>query len=398
MESGIIPMPEIAARHGGRPGQILGPSGKLPRPTMMPHALLLTTLRIWTFALIGLLLIGCGTPTLIRHENARPLMGTQFRVVLYAPDARTADRALDAAFARIDQLNTIMSDWDPQSELSRLSRAAQQGPTDAIPVSDDLLRVLIAAKKWSAASDGAFDITVGPAVRLWRSAQRQKALPAKHHLAEALEAMGDAKLLVDAGSRSVRLGAAGMRLDLGGIAKGYAADAALLILQQHGIRSALVDAGGDLTLGDAPPGEDGWRIDIRPFGRAEPGDPVRTLIAANCAVATSGDAFRHVEIDGTRYSHIVDPTTAIGLTRSIAVTAIAPSGTDADAMASALSVLGPEKGLKLVDQIPGASALITLQNPQGRIQTFESSGISQLQWRIVPGGQVVPPSPSRVSH
>ena len=142
------------------------------------------------------------------------------------------------------------------------------------------------------------------------------------------------------------------KITLGGIAKGYAADKALAILRKKGLNSVLVDAGGDLALGDPPPGRKGWKIDIG--GRKHPNLP--TLELANCAVATSGDVEQFVEVEGKRYSHIIDPRTGIGLTTRLQVTVVAPSGMQADSLASALTALGPEKGTALVKKLAGVQA------------------------------------------
>src|SRR5262249_39046856 len=187
---------------------------------------------------------------------------TQFRIVLYAPDEATAKKASDAAFARIAELDGIMSDYKPASELMQLCKKAGGDP---VPVSDDLLAVLTRSLEIARLSEGAFDITVGPVVRLWRRARRTMVLPDADELARALKLVGYQQVQIDAKNRTVRLTAKGILLDLGGIAKGYAAQAALEVLRRHGIRHALVAAGGDIAVGDAPPGAAGWRVGIAPL-------------------------------------------------------------------------------------------------------------------------------------
>ena len=167
-----------------------------------------------------------------------------------------------------------------------------------------------------------------------------------------------------------------MRLDLGGIAKGYAIDEALAVLKKSGITRALVDAGGDIALGDPPPGKQGWRIGI---ARLEAdGPPSRILLLCRVAVASSGDTWQFVRIDGKRYSHIVDPRTGLGLTDHSSVTVVAPDGMTADGLASAVSVLGPEKGLRLIEGVPGTAGLIVLA-PEGKLETHQSS-----RWKDLP--------------
>ncbi len=306
-------------------------------------------------------------PELIRFQFASTQMAVSVRIVLYAPEAETANAAAEAAFARIHQLNGILSDYDPKSELRRLCATAGQGK--AVRVSEELWNVLVHADTLAKRSGGAFDVTVGPVVRLWRRARRRKLLPPPEILSKHRKLLGHHLVRFDPQRRTVELLKPGMQLDLGGIAKGYAVDEALAVLGQHGVTRALVDAGGDIGLGDPPPDKPGWLIGIAPLQPNAP--PRRHLWLSRVAVATSGDAWQYVEIDGRRYSHLVDPRTGVGLTDHSSVTVIAPDGITADGLASAVSVLGPEKGLKLIDQTRGAAAFI-VHTPEGKVQTFQS--------------------------
>jgi len=291
-------------------------------------------------------------------------MGVPFRLIVYATDEPAANKALDAAFKRIEELNDIYSDYDSDSELSRLSRSSGSGK--AVPVSSELLDILQISHKISQKTEGAFDITVGPAVRLWRRARRQKLFPDSERLKAARQAIGYQHMLIDPAERTVTLQRDQMRLDLGGIAKGYAADEALRVLRQHDIRSALIDASGDLLVGAPPPGKPHWTIGVAALKSPE-GEPTEFLKLANRAVATSGDAYQFVEIDGVRYSHIVNPRTGLGLTTPGSVTVVAPTATLADAWASAVSVMGPEQGLSVLSRQDNLSALVlTLQNGETR--------------------------------
>lgn len=321
----------------------------------------------WLF-LLAALLAGCSGP-LTRYEFSQPKMGTTFRIVLYAPDAARAEAAAAAAFARIDELNAILSDYDRNSELSQLSQASQTGPTGPIAVSPDLWRVFSAAQQLAERTDGAFDVTVGPYVRLWRRQRRLGELPSEERLAEARAAVGYRKLELNERDRTVRLLARDMRLDLGGIAKGYTVDEVLALLKKMGIRHALVDGGGDVAVSDPPPGQPGWRIALQPM--TESGESDGWLTVSNCAVATSGDTFNYTEINGTRYSHIIDPATGLGLTHRIGVTVIAPDGMMADAMASAISVLGVQRGLELAEATDAVAVrIVTADN--GQVRVYES--------------------------
>ncbi len=307
-----------------------------------------------------------GPPTLGRFEFSQPHMGTWFRIVLYAPDQATATRAADAAFDRIRALDDIMSDYRPNSELMLLSERAG-GP--AVGVSEDLFRVLRAAQETAKISGGAFDITVGPVVRLWRRARRRHELPDRESLARALELVGYEKLSVDMRARTAQLAKPGMLLDLGGIAKGDAADEAMAILKERRIASALVAGGGDIAVSEPPPGSEGWRIGIAPLG--PPNSPPKSfLMLRNAAVSTSGDAEQHVEIAGIRYSHIIDPKTGIALTGRSSVTVVAPDCTASDSLATAVSVLGPERGLELIKATRGAGVLF-IRETSGEILSWE---------------------------
>jgi thiamine biosynthesis lipoprotein len=277
----------------------------------------------------------------MRFERVEPQMGTLFHITLYAPDAETARAGFDAAFARVHELDGILSDYKPDSELMRVCRDAWRAP---VPVSGDLFRVLEESQKLAVQTDGAFDVTLGPVIRLWRKARSEHTLPSPDAIAAARRLTGYRKLMLDASSRRVLLQSKDMLLDVGGIAKGYAADEALGVLRGRGLNRALVAASGDLAIGDAPEGENGWRIGV------EPADGVsRQLTLVNTAVSTSGDTEQFVEIDGKRYSHIVDPKTGMGLTNRIGVTVVAPKGIVSDSVATAVCVMGAERGLAFVE-------------------------------------------------
>jgi len=305
---------------------------------------------------------------LSRFEFEETHMASPFKIVLYSKDEDSARRASRAAYDRIAALNTILSDYDPESELSRLSRAAGGPP---VPVSADLFAVLRRSQDIYERSGGAFDVTIAPVGRLWRRARRDRKLPDAALLAEARRHVGSDKMVLDPAARTVQLKNAGMKLDVGGIAKGYAAQAALDVLRAAGIRRALVGGAGDIVVSDPPPGAGGWKIAIAPL---EPGisRPIRVLLVANAAVSTAGDAERYVVIDGHRYSHIINPATAVGVEDRASVTVVAADGATADALETAVYVLGPERGLKLVDQTPGAAAIFVRRAPGG-LKTFESA-------------------------
>lgn len=308
--------------------------------------------------------------SLQRFEFTQPHMGTLFKIVLYASEKSTANRAVEAAFDRIAELDHIMSDYQASSELMQLCQQAGGPP---VRVSEDLYQVLTAAQEMARRSDGAFDITVGPVVQLWRRARRQHELPQAARVAQALELVGYEKLRLDARNRTAQLLKRGMLLDLGGIAKGYAADEALRVLEKYEIDRALVAAGGDIAAGEQPPDnkEAGWRIAVASLDSPKE-RPKRYVALRSEGISTSGDLEQHVEIEGTRYSHIVNPKTGRALTGRMSVTVIARDDTTADAMATAISVLGLERGLELVKLIPGTRALICqAKDDESRPQCFD---------------------------
>jgi len=300
-----------------------------------------------------------------RFEFTEPYMGTMFKIVFYSSDESSALEASRVAFNRIAVLDHIMSDYQPSSELMRLSELAGGPPTR---ISDDLYGVMSAAQEIAQKSDGAFDITIGPVVRLWRRARRQHELPESARLAQALELVGHEKLRLDAKARTAQLLKPGMLLDLGGIAKGYAADETLRLLKGYGIDRALVAAGGDIAVGEPPPDREGngWTIAVASLDSPAQ-RPKRYVALHNAGISTSGDLEQHVEINGTRYSHIVDPKSGRAITGRVSVTVIAPDDTTADALATAVCVLGLERGLKLIQSIPETRALIC-QAKNGELQ------------------------------
>jgi len=309
--------------------------------------------------------------TLERFELSRPAMGTELRIVGYATERARGETAARAAFERVAQLDALLSDWRDDSEVARLARrSAESAPSGPLPVSEDLWRLLVAAEELSERSDGAFDVTIGPLVQLWRRAGRQGALPDESALAAARAAAGFRRMQLDRPARTVEFRERGMRLDLGGIAKGYAADAALAVMRAHGVERALVALGGDVVAGAPPPGRSGWIVALAgPDGEA----PRAALLVKEGAVSTSGDTYRFVEIAGRRFSHVVDPRTGLGLERRLLVSVLARDGATADALATAVSVLGPGPGLTLVAATQGAAARV-VEFGSGAPRTCASSG------------------------
>ena len=286
---------------------------------------------------LGLMLTGCTHQALERHEYVQGLMGVQVRLVVYSRSEDQGRAAAKAAFARVAELENVMSDYQRDSELSRLSARAGTGP---VGVSEDLFRVLAYAQKVSRDSDGAFDVTIGPLVKLWRRARKTGKLPSQAEINEAKSRVGWRLMKLDLARRTVELLRSGMQLDLGGIGKGYAGDEAIATLRSHGVRSALFEAGGDIVVSDAPPQVKGWEVEM------PSGDKVALR---NEAISTSGDTAQYTDVDGRRYSHVVDPKTGLGLSEHFIATIIASRGITTDALSTTATILGPERATKLLN-------------------------------------------------
>ncbi len=242
---------------------------------------------------------------------------------------------------------------------------------------EDLWNVLQAAQELAETSDGAFDITVGPYVKLWRRARRDGAFPSEKRLAEAREAVGFQHLKLDEKARTATLERPGMRLDPGGIAVGYALDEAMKAIQAEGVTIALIDGSGDVIASDPPPGKPGWRLGIAPPAKDAP--PSHFVVLRNAAATTAGDTFQFVEIDGKRYSHVVDPHTGRGLTHRLGVTVIAGTAMTADSLDTAASVLGVEAGEKVIKEYPNTEALFIQVRDDGTLSEHATAGFPQFE-------------------
>jgi FAD:protein FMN transferase len=291
-----------------------------------------------------------------RFSFERPLMGTKFSVVCYAESREVAEKAAEKAFARAEEINAVASDYLPESELSRLAFRPIGKP---MPLSPLLFELLDHSHRLAGATNGAFDPTLGPLTKLWRVTRASGRLPEPEKLAAARAASGWQHFTLDQEARTITLLRENMSFDLGGIAKGYAADLMLETLAEAGIRQALVTAGGDIRLGDAPPGREGWNVALKTFDVGK-NDEILTL--SNAAVSTSGDLHQFVEIGGVSYSHILDPATGLGLTRRVAASVIANEAKLSDALATAACVLDPDDSGALRD-FPGVRE-VRVHKPQ----------------------------------
>ena len=324
------------------------------------------------FLILFLFLSGSAQPQLQSYSFVQPKMGSPFHLIFYTTDSIRAKQNATAAFALIDSLNRIFSDYDSTTELSRLSATAGTG--SFIKVSSYLYDMIAKSKVAAKESKGSFDITIGPLSRLWRSARRQKKFPSKEEVAAAKALTGMNKIVMDETAQSIKLKQAGMQLDLGGIGKGYIAQEVVNYFKRQGITQVLADAGGDIVCGDAPPGKRGWTIAVN-----VPGEKnqllQKSLLLQNSAVATSGDVYQYMEHEGKRYAHIIDPRTGYGVTFQRNVTVVARDGALADWLATAASILPRCRSKKLVKKKKGA--LLINQMEKGRLKSTFTQTIEQ---------------------
>jgi len=321
--------------------------------------------------LAAFLLAGCDA---VYQESRLALGPVEVSIQVVAPSEQKAKEAIDAAFAAITQVNNLLSSYVPQSEVSRLNRSGGR----ECHVSSQTAAVLRRSAEISGLTGGAFDITAGPLIKLWKeqiNAATPK-LPAKEELAAARKLVGYKRLTL--GENAATFETPGMTVDLGGIAKGYAVDRAVAALKASGIRNALVDAGGDgYALGARPDGSP-WRIGVRVPDDAAGGTLPNILLLADTAYATSGDYEQYAEIDGVRYAHIIDPRTGRPAQVAASVTDIAPDCTTADALATGISVLGPKDGIAVAEKVEGVECMV-ISREGTSLQTAASTGFRKYQ-------------------
>ncbi|MFM6969502.1 MAG: FAD:protein FMN transferase [Sediminibacterium sp.] len=297
-----------------------------------------------------------------RYAYSLQKMGSPFNIVFYSISLQKADSVANESFKLVDSINSICSDYDTSAELYKLRRY-ELGKS--IKVSPILFELLIAGRQAYKDSYGSFDITIGPLSLLWRSALKSHIFPSHGAIDSAKLLVDFRNIYLDPTSQSITFLKPGIQLDMGGIAKGYAADKVAALLKFNGITNALVDAGGDMMAMGSPPQKMGWRIGINVPEQQEALLDAKLLLT-NKAVATSGDAFQYMLHDGKKYGHIIDAKTGYGVTFQRNVTVISPNATTADWLATACSIL-PLKQVKILAKKYKSEVFITrLQN--GRIR------------------------------
>jgi thiamine biosynthesis lipoprotein len=315
-------------------------------------ALLVTTLSVTS----------C-TTALSKFEDTRSMMDTFVTIIVYAPDEEKANAAIAAAFSRMEEIEKIASIFDEEAKAFRLNR---DGYLEA--PSEDLRQLITLSLNYGKLTDGAFDITVQPLLELWEAGLWQEPEEVQQQrINETLKLVGWDKIGVS--DDQIFFQEAGMKITLGGIAKGYAADEALKAIRAMGIKNALVNAGGDMTiLGSKLKGEP-WLIAL-----VNPDDPTQSLAnfsITNKAIATSGNYERYFDPEKEAH-HIINPKTGYSAQGCISTTAIADSGTQADALATSLFVMGPEEGVALIDSLSNVECLIVSTDRT----IYVSSGLS----------------------
>jgi len=329
-----------------------------PTPPRGPYSIIVIGGMLLIFA--GLMRYWIPGRLIERDSGSKVIMGTLVRIQLRCESDEIAREALKRAYAAMDQVDQLMSTYRADSEMSKINRWAAQEPVEVTPETFNLLRK---AMEYSRMTEGAFDITVAPLIRLWRDVAEEDRLPTQEELDQALAKIGYEKIILSYENRTVSFAHEGVELNVDAIAKGYAVDRALNAVRRPGVRSALVDIGGEIAcFGQDRPGKD-WIVGIQDLFADNLDNPFSQqarwrVSLRDTAIATSGNYRQYVTISNKKYSHIIDPRTGMPAEKLPSVTILAPLTEDADALATAISVLGPEKGIALIDSIPETEAFL----------------------------------------
>jgi FAD:protein FMN transferase len=275
---------------------------------------------------------------LSRHQASRLSMACEYVIEAYGPDADRLPRVLDEAFDEVDRIDRLMSHYRPESPLSRVNRDAGRHP---VAVEPELFDFIVDAFRYNRDSDGAFDITVGPLMKTWGFYRGEGRVPRDEELEAARQHVGAAHVILNPIEQTIAFDHRGVDLDLGGIAKGYAVDRVVHLLKQRQIAAALISAGGSTIYGlGAPPGRDGWDVDIQ--DPIDPRDTALTVRLEDRALSVAGSSEKSFEAGGVTYSHIMDPRTGRPVQGVLSVAVLTSNGTAGDALDNAFFVLGPE--------------------------------------------------------
>ena len=329
--------------------------------------------------LIGLLHFCLLRKPVKSDSGYRLAMGTFARIVAVAADANTGQKAVEAAFEQIETIEKLCSFYKPDSEISRINRNAYKNP---VAVSAPTFEIIKKSIEFSRLSAGAFDITVGALEDLWRKAAKENQIPSQAALEKVRSKIGYEKIIIDANDKTIGFAADGVEIDLGGIAKGFAIDKVIEAARKIGAVGVMVDIGGDIRcFGQPPAGKKHWQIGLQQPNPETENESLLTLELNDFAVATSGDYRRFVLIDGKKYSHIMNTKTGKSSNCFSSVSVICKSCTDADALATAVSVMGIEKGLALIEQLQQTEAILI---PAGSNEIIKTSGAEKfIPFRVI---------------
>jgi thiamine biosynthesis lipoprotein len=305
-----------------------------------------------------------GPPT--TAHRSRIMMDTVVSIRIYAgEDSTRSEEIVAAAFSEIARLEGLLSGWVSGSDVDRINEAAGGR---SVSVSPEMWQVVIAAQEMSRLTEGAFDISIGAIMRLWDFQSAQALVPEESAIHRELRLVGSQQVLLDSVNIRVGLRERGAAIDLGGAAKGYAVDRAMEVLKDWGVKEALVDAGGDIGLLGRKSGDKHWQIGIR--HPRVPGHIIEVLEVDSGAVATSGDYQRFFQQDGVRYHHILDPKTGMPARGAVSVTILAKTALEADIVSTAAFVLGPQRGMTLIEQLGEVEGIIYIEGPEASTQRY----------------------------
>ena len=298
-------------------------------------------------------LVGCGKRGPVTYKSPSiEVMSTIANLVAVADDEAVAQAAVKAAAEKLRYVEGLMSDYDPDAQLYKVNQTAFNGP---VKIDGDLMYVIVESGKYTKLSGGEFDVTVGPMVDLWRKAGQENKKPTDEQIAQAKAKTGYDKLIIDQENSTITFKVDGMRIDLGGIAKGYSIDLAVEAMKNAGAVAGMVDVGGDIRCFGKPANKDQWRIGLQD---PRSNEVLLVLKFNDVAIATSGDYQRFVMVGGEKYSHIMDPKAGSSAKALSSVTVVAPTAIAADALATTVSVLGTKAGLEVIEGLGGTETLI----------------------------------------
>ncbi len=291
----------------------------------------------WRLALLALVVVLALPSATVRVEKSFQAMGTTYTIAAYGEDARNLEAILDLAFEEVQRVDELLSNYKPSSELSQLNQRAAQAPQR---VSPEMFSILERCMLYSRQSEGTFDVTVGPLMKVWGFYKGKGKIPTKREIAEALDKIGAENIVLDPDRRTVSFRKPGTELDAGGVGKGYAVDRLVERIRTYKVKSALISAStSSIYAIGTPPGEPrGWKVSIKDPRRPE--QTIETIYLKDNSMSTSGSYEKFFQVDGVTYSHIMDPRTGMPARGTASVSIIAPSALDSEVWAKPYFIQG----------------------------------------------------------